>query len=98
MKIITLSLEDLHQELGALLDARFAHLLHHLRAAQPSEAEYLTTQEALAFMHLSKPTLYKLRREGRIASYNSSDKRVLFKRSELLAYLAAATNNGKRLS
>ncbi|MCB2377340.1 helix-turn-helix domain-containing protein [Hymenobacter sp. BT635] len=95
MKIITLSLDDLHQELGALLDTRFTQLLHHLRAAQPSEAEYLTTQEALAFMHLSKPTLYKLRREGRIASYNSSDKRVLFKRSELLAYLQAAMKGGK---
>ncbi|MCC3155601.1 helix-turn-helix domain-containing protein [Hymenobacter sp. 15J16-1T3B] len=90
MKLITLTLDQLQEELGALLDARFAQVLQALRQAPAAEAEYLTTRQALAFVHLSKPTLNKLRREGRITAYHSSDKRVLYRRSELVAYLDAS--------
>ncbi|GAA4012756.1 hypothetical protein GCM10022408_26920 [Hymenobacter fastidiosus] len=88
MKIVTLALDQFQDE----LDTRFALMLQMLRQTLPAaaEAEYLTTKQALDFLHLSKPTLNKLRGAGRIAAYNSSDKRVLYKRSDLAAYLDAA--------
>jgi Helix-turn-helix domain len=98
MKLVTLTLDQLQEELGALLDARFAQVLQALRQAPSAEAEYLTTQQALQFVHLSKPTLNKLRREGRITAYHSSDKRVLYRRSELVAYLQAAKPKEGRAS
>ncbi|WP_394805587.1 helix-turn-helix domain-containing protein [Hymenobacter tibetensis] len=49
--------------------------------------EYLTTKQALELVRLSKPTFNKKRREGYITAYHSSDKRVLYKRSELITYL-----------
>ncbi|MCC3159432.1 helix-turn-helix domain-containing protein [Hymenobacter sp. 15J16-1T3B] len=86
-----LSLPQLHELLSMLLDEKLQPLLAavHLSATQGG-SEYLTTRQALAFVHLSKPTLNKLRREGRITAYHSSDKRVLYRRSELVAYLEAS--------
>jgi excisionase family DNA binding protein len=92
MKIVTLTLDQLQEE----PDIRFSQMLQALRHTllPTTDAEYLTTKQALDFIHLSKPTLNKLRREGRITAYNSSDKRVLYKRSELTAYLEAAQQKG----
>ncbi|WP_165903572.1 helix-turn-helix domain-containing protein [Hymenobacter gummosus] len=88
--LVTLTVPQFHQ----LLDAKLQPLLDALRRAQTApEPEYLTTQQALDLLHLSKPTLHKLRGEGRITAYSSSDKRVLYRRSELLAYLQAAPRN-----
>ena len=90
MKLVTLTLEQLQDELGALFDSRFAQIIHLIRPSQAFETEYLTTRQALDFVHLSKPTLNKLRRQGVITACHSSDKRVLYKRSELVAYLESS--------
>ena len=90
--MVLLTLPQLRGMLNSLIDEKITPMLAALgrEQKQRGEAEYLTTQQALEFVHLSKPTLNKLRREGRITALNSSDKRVLYKRSELVAYLEAA--------
>ena len=81
--------------LNGVLDEKLKPLLAVLRSdSHPAQAEYLTTKQTLEFVHLSKPTLNKLRREGRITALNSSDKRVLYKRSELVAYLESTQKGG----
>lgn len=50
-------------------------------------SEYLSTDEALKLLHISKPTLHKLRAQGRIECFHSSDSRVLYKRSQIEAYI-----------
>jgi hypothetical protein len=93
--LILLSLPQFQGLLNSLLDEKLRPFFQALKAGtKQGDVEYLTTQQALDFIHLSKPTLNKLRREGRITAYNSSDKRVLYKRSELAAYLDAAKQKG----
>lgn len=91
--MILLTIPQLRGMLGSLFDEKITHMLNAVGNGQKcGETEYLTTQQTLDFVHLSKPTLNKLRREGRITALNSSDKRVLYKRSELVAYLETARN------
>ncbi|UOQ64840.1 helix-turn-helix domain-containing protein [Hymenobacter volaticus] len=83
-----LTLPQFRWLLNTILDEKLKPLFALLQAdQQQSQAEYLTTKQALDLLHLSKPTLNKLRRLQIINSYYSSDKRVLYKRSELIAYL-----------
>jgi hypothetical protein len=97
--MVVLTLPQLSGVLNAMLDEKLTPLLAAFSAARlPDAAEYLTTQQALAFVKLSKPTLNKLRREGRITAYHSSDKRVLYRRSELVAYLDASKPKEGRAS
>ncbi|RYU83814.1 helix-turn-helix domain-containing protein [Hymenobacter persicinus] len=93
--LIVLSLPQFQDLFNSLLDEKLSPFVQAIKAGgKQGGVEYMTTQQALDFMHLSKPTLNKLRREGRITAYNSSDKRVLYKRSELAAYLDAAKQKG----
>ena len=89
--LIVLTLPQFHGLLDGLLDEKLKPLLAAFSAGLlGGQAEYLTTQQALNFVHLSKPTLNKLRQQGVITACRSSDKRVLYKRSELVAYLEAS--------
>ena len=54
---------------------------------RPVVSEYLSAKETLEYLHISKPTLAKLRRDGRVLTYYSSDKRLLFRRTELDKHL-----------
>lgn len=65
---------------------------------QPQAPEYLTTQQALDFIRLSAPTLNKLRRQGHITAQRSATNRLLYKRSELVAYLEAAQQLKERVA
>ena len=95
-QMVLLTLPQLRGVLNSLLDEKIIFMLNAAGKGRDSgEVEYLTTQQALDFNHLSKPTLNKLRREGRITALNSSDKRVLYKRSELVAYLETSKQKGK---
>ena len=57
-------------------------------------AEYLSTNEVLQLLHISKPTLNKLRQRGLIESLQSSDNRVLYRRSQIEGYLATQQQKG----
>ncbi|MBH8567674.1 helix-turn-helix domain-containing protein [Microvirga sp. STS02] len=97
--MVLLTLSQLRGMLDSILDEKITLMLDAVGKGQKrGEVEYLTTQQALDFIHLSKPTLNKLRREGRITALNSSDKRVLYKRSELVAYLEASKQKGGKAS
>lgn len=86
--LIVLTLPQFQTLLNGALDEKLKALFVLLQGSpQSSQAEFFTTQQALDFLHLSKPTLNKLRALGVINAIHSSDKRVLYKRSELVAYL-----------
>ncbi|MCB2380408.1 helix-turn-helix domain-containing protein [Hymenobacter sp. BT635] len=94
MELLITTLPQLEQLLSHLLDKQllaFEQLLRTSSRATPAfpivEAEYLSTTQALEFLHLSKPTLNKLRRQGLVHSYAASNKRVLYARQELVQYL-----------
>ncbi|GAB3869231.1 hypothetical protein GCM10028824_15840 [Hymenobacter segetis] len=97
--MVLLTVPQLRGMLDSIFDEKITLMLDAVGKGQKrGEVEYLTTQQALDFIHLSKPTLNKLRREGRITALNSSDKRVLYKRSELVAYLETSKQKGGKSS
>lgn len=57
-------------------------------------AEYLSTNEVLQLLHISKPTLHKLRAKGLIECIQSSDNRVLYRRSQIEDYLTSQQRKG----
>ena len=52
-----------------------------------STDEHFNYSEAVAFLQISRPTFGKLRRAGKIKETQVSERRVLFYRSDLEAYL-----------
>ncbi|UOQ55643.1 helix-turn-helix domain-containing protein [Hymenobacter cellulosivorans] len=94
MELLITTLPQLEQLISRLLDKQLLALEKLLRTSSGTtpaftvaEAEYLSTNQALEFLHLSKPTLNKLRRQGLVHSYAVSNKRVLYARQELVQYL-----------
>lgn len=51
------------------------------------EDEFLNATETIAFLRVSRPTYQKLRHNGQLPAVMASDKRLLFKKSDLIAYL-----------
>ena len=94
----TLTLEQ-GQELIAKIVAEQLKPLHEamrLSNAGKQTAKYLTTEQTLAYLHLSKPTLNKLRRENLVVSIQCSDNRVLYDRDQLDTYLQSKKGKGNR--
>ena len=54
--------------------------------------EFLSLTHALEFLGISKPTLNRLRQEGKINTYNPTPGRVMFLKEELIKYMKG---NGK---
>ncbi|MEA5459860.1 helix-turn-helix domain-containing protein [Arcicella sp. LKC2W] len=59
-------------------------VLHNSNQKQEIRYNY---REAVDFLQVSRPTFGKLRREGKIKGIKVGERRVLFNRSELEAYL-----------
>ena len=56
-------------------------------APAPSTDEHLNYGQAVTFLKISRPTFGKLRRAGKIKGIQVSERRVLFNKSDLEAYL-----------
>lgn len=87
------SIDDLRAIIGDVLDERLrkAQLLQPREGNNP-EHEFLTVTQSLQFLHISKTTLRKLRKERKLVPVNSTDKRILFRKADLINYL---TQNNK---
>ncbi|TGE25189.1 DNA-binding protein [Hymenobacter aquaticus] len=87
MKLLLISSKKLGRLISEIIDEGIRLLLQEVQISQPKEgysAEetvYLTTKQALAYLHISKPTLNKLRRQGLVRGLRVSDKRVLCEKS-----------------
>ena len=73
---------ELPPELAAKLDAIETRLAELQRGFE-AESEWLTTQEAAAFLRVSPDTLRRRVKEGRIKAYRPGGKNMRFKRSDL---------------
>lgn len=85
MKMVLIDLDALKSIIENLLDEKLRTNLNGSNS--DPHHDFLTTQETVAFLHISKPTLNKLRNEGKIKTIHSTDKRVLFRKSDLINYL-----------
>lgn len=90
VKIVSVEIDKLKRLIEEVMEEK-------LKAFQPvtlsdPDCEFLTISEAVKFLHVSKPTLNKLRKDGKIKTIHSTDKRVVFRKSDLIAYLNTAGN------
>lgn len=87
--VITASADEVRTLFAEMFTQHLTPFLTALQnPAQPTETpEFLTTQQALALLQISKPTLLKMREEGVIQGYRVHEKRVLYERRQLEAYL-----------
>ncbi|GAA4000955.1 hypothetical protein GCM10022408_10150 [Hymenobacter fastidiosus] len=94
--LVTLTQEQCLELVGTAVAEQLKPLMDALRqgAARQQAPEYFTTKQALEYLHLTKPTLNKLRREGLVSSIQCSDNRVLYHREQLDAYLQSKMQKG----
>lgn len=94
----TLTLEQGQELIATTVAEQLKPLYEAMRLSNVGKqtAKYLTTEQTLAYLHLSKPTLNKLRREDLVVSIQCSDNRVLYDRDQLDTYLQSKMEKGKR--
>ena len=85
----TLTLEQGQELIAKIVADQLKPLYEAMRLSNAGKqtAKYLTTEQTLAYLHLTKPTLNKLRRQNLINSIQCSDNRVLYDCDQLDAYL-----------
>ena len=85
----TLTLEQGQELIATTVAEQLKPLYEAMRLGNAGKqtAKYLTTEQTLAYLHLTKPTLNKLRRQNLINSIQCSDNRVLYNCDQLDAYL-----------
>ena len=71
-------LEEVRKSLDAFSDDR--------HSVQAEESPYLTTKDVTRRLHISKTTLWDLRRRGEIKAFNAG-RRLLFKREDVDAFV-----------
>lgn len=86
---VYLTVEELSLMLGFVVEAKLKEFSPIISIAQaiPEKTEYLSYTEAVAYLKISRPSFVTLRREGKMKGMRVGEKRVLFSRSELDAYL-----------
>jgi excisionase family DNA binding protein len=86
---VYLSVEELSLMLGFVVEAKLKEfsLIPPIPQPVPERTEHLSFMQAVAYLKISRPTFVKLRREGKMKGMKVGEKRVLFSRSELDAYL-----------
>jgi excisionase family DNA binding protein len=75
------------EELEALIKKTLIEILitNSVSKAEDKPDEFLNFQEAVEYLKISKPTFAKIR--SNFPSYKPSENRVLFKKSDLEAYM-----------
>lgn len=96
--LFNLTLEQGQELIATIVADQLKPLYEAMRFSNAGKqtAKYLTTEQTLAYLHLTKPTLNKLRRENLVVSIQCSDNRVLYDRDQLDTYLQSKTEKGKR--
>ena len=84
--LVVIPLEQLAEMMANVVQIELKkHQAQHPQTAP--EDEFLNATETIAFLRVSRPTYQKLRQNGRLPAVMASDKRLLFKKSDLIAYL-----------
>lgn len=93
MAVIVINEEDLRSVLASELDKRLLHLTPARPEPAPDPFEWVTHKEAMRLLGVSKSTLRRRTREGRIRA-KKVGRAVYFKRSGLSALIEAGDAPG----
>ncbi|MGX7687764.1 helix-turn-helix domain-containing protein [Flectobacillus roseus] len=85
---VFLTVEEFSTMVSSIVECKLNQLLQPSHHAQSSHREeHFNFTQAVEFLKISKPTFIKLRREGKIKGMKVGEKRLLFSRLELEAFL-----------
>ncbi len=86
---VYLTVDELSALLGLVIETKLKELKLPSTPSPslPREDEYLNYTQAVAFLKISKPNFKNLRKDGKVRALQVSERRVLFSRTELEAYL-----------
>ena len=88
--LVIVSIEQLAEMMQGIVKTELAN---HKPAQQiPSEEALMNASETIAFLRVSRPTYQKLRRDGEIKAVAISERRILYRKSDLLAYINSKVN------
>lgn len=88
--LVVVPIEQLADMMQGILRAELAN--HKSTQQIPSEEELMTATETIAFLRVSRPTYQKLRRDGEIKAVSISERRILYRKSDLLDYINSKVN------
>lgn len=88
--LVVVSIEQLAEMMQGIVKAELAN--HKPTQQIPSEEALMNATETIAFLRVSRPTYQKLRREGEIKAVAISKRRILYRKSDLLAYINSKVN------
>ncbi len=89
VQLIQIPLEDFKAIIGEVFDQKFQNYYSPKLPFQEEHVNDLTARQILGggSKPISKPTFNKLRVEGKIKTYHSSNKRVVYSRNELINFI-----------
>lgn len=88
--LVVVSIEQLAEIMQSIVKTELAN---HKPAQQiASEEALMNASETIAFLRVSRPTYQKLRRDGEIKAVAISERRILYRKSDLLAYINSKVN------
>lgn len=103
MVVHTYSIEELRANFKSIMTEVLDERLKHFTPSSTAQSEYvsefvarciLAGQDEITGKPLSRPVFYKLRRQGKFQVYRPSEGRNLYKRSELISYVATTVDQG----
>ncbi|MFN8430730.1 MAG: helix-turn-helix domain-containing protein [Spirosomataceae bacterium] len=80
--VVTLNVDDFSHLIKKVMREELSNLYSVVSTIEPVK-EQLNYVEAARYLKVSKPTFSKLRKEGKIPSYQVSENRVIFLKSDL---------------
>ena len=86
MEVVVTSAADLQRIIDASVEAATAKVLSRMKSTASQPKEWLTNQEAMAFLGLAKATLQRYRKSG-LLPYSKIGGNIYYRYKDLVAVL-----------
>ena len=88
--LVVLTLEQVAEMMQGIVNTALANL--KTNPFNPPQEEYLNATKTIEFLQISRPTFQKLVSDGKVKAVQVSERRILFKRSDLVEYINSRTS------
>ena len=92
--LVVLTLEQVAEMMQGIVNTALANL--KTNPINPPQEEYLNAKKTVEFLQISRPTFQKLVSDGKLKAVQVSERRILFKRSDLIEYIDSRTINKQK--
>ncbi len=92
--LVVLTMEQVAEMMQGIVNTALANL--KANPINPPQEEYLNATKTIEFLQISRPTFQKLVSDGKLKAVQVSERRILFKRSDLIEYIDSRTINKQK--